>query len=50
MQENFSIRDRVLAWPLPVQWILYLGVIIVIMVFGTYGWGYDANDFIYGGF
>lgn len=50
MQESFCIRDRILAWPLPVRWVLYLGAITVIMVFGTYGWGYDANDFIYGGF
>lgn len=35
---------------LPVRWVLYLGAVTVIMVFGTYGWGYDANDFIYGGF
>lgn len=27
-----------------------VAVILVVLIFGTYGVGYDANDFIYGGF
>ena len=50
LQETISIRDRILKWPLLVRWGFYVGAIIILMVFGTYGWGFDANDFIYGGF
>ena len=50
LQENMCVRDRILKWSLPVRWAFYLGTIAVIMVFGTYGYGYNASDFIYGGF
>lgn len=50
MQETFCIRDRILTWPLLARWGFYLRAIIVIIIFGTYGWGFDANEFIYGGF
>lgn len=32
------------------RWFVYLLVICVIWVFGTYGFGYNAADYIYGGF
>ncbi|MBO7704034.1 MAG: hypothetical protein J6S26_06300, partial [Solobacterium sp.] len=33
-----------------VRYACYLAVILLILVFGTYGFGYDAQAFIYGGF
>ncbi len=33
-----------------VRWLIYLIAIWAIWIFGTYGYGYDAKDFIYGGF
>ena len=33
-----------------IRWIIYLGGIWSIWVFGTYGNGFDASAFIYGGF
>lgn len=32
------------------RWGVYLAGILCIVVFGTYGYGFDAKDFIYGGF
>ncbi|MGN1022948.1 MAG: MBOAT family O-acyltransferase, partial [Lachnospiraceae bacterium] len=46
----FAISDGVDGFPVPVRFLLELGLLAVIIVFGTYGAGYDANDFIYGGF
>ncbi len=34
----------------PVRWLIYLGLICCIFLFGTYGYGFSAGDFIYGGF
>lgn len=50
MQEKMCIRDKILQQPLLIRWILYIATIIVIYVFGTYGFGFNAQDFIYGGF
>lgn len=32
------------------RWLVYLAAITCIWIFGTYGYGFNANDFIYGGF
>lgn len=44
------LRDRILSQPLIARWVLYITAVVVIMVFGTYGYGFEASDFIYGGF
>lgn len=44
------LRDNILGYPLIIRWFLYILAIISIMIFGTYGYGYDAQSFIYGGF
>ena len=49
-QERLCIRDKILEQPLVIRWGIYLGAIAVIWVFGTYGFGFDAKAFIYGGF
>ena len=49
-QEKICIRNWVLRQPLIVRWVLYIGIILVVVVFGTYGYGFNAQDFIYGGF
>ena len=49
-EEGKSVSDKVMNQILPIRWAIYMISIIVIMVFGTYGFGFNAQDFIYGGF
>lgn len=49
-QQKCCIRDWLLEQHIFLRWFLYIGMAVVIMVFGTYGFGFDAQDFIYGGF
>lgn len=49
-EDGIHIRERILRCNLIVRWCIYIGAIIFVMVFGTYGYGYDAQAFIYGGF
>ena len=49
-EDGVRIRDQILECNLIVRWVIYIGAIIFIMVFGTYGYGYNAQAFIYGGF
>lgn len=51
MQEKgIAIRENILRAPIAARWGLYIGAILFIMIFGTYGYGFDAQAFIYGGF
>lgn len=49
-ERGIVIRDKILEAPLVVRWAFYIGTILFVMVFGTYGFGFDAQAFIYGGF
>lgn len=50
MQNGRSLRKAVANQNLPVRWLCYLLLIFSIIIFGTYGYGYNAADFIYAGF
>ena len=50
VQEKMSVRDWIARQHITIRWGLALGCIAVIVIFGTYGFGYDAQAFIYGGF
>lgn len=44
LREWFSKQNTV------IRWVIYLCAIWCIWIFGTYGFGFNAQDFIYGGF
>ena len=50
MQTRVCVRDKILEMPLMIRWILYIAAIMSIYIYGTYGFGFNAQDFIYGGF
>lgn len=49
-EKKICIRDWILQQHLLVRWAIYMTCILAIWIFGTYGFGYNAQDFIYGGF
>lgn len=49
-QEKRSLRVWFNNQMFLVRWIIYLAAICAIWIFGTYGFGFNAQDFIYGGF
>ncbi len=49
-ERGVDIKGKILSMPLPVRWSVYLIVIFTVMTFGYYGYGFDAQSFIYGGF
>ena len=43
-----SVRDKLeKKLPMPGRWILFTLLLLLILVFGAYGQGYDASQFIY---
>lgn len=49
-EHGVSISQTISFQPLLVRWGIYTLTVLVIAVFGTYGFGFNAQDFIYGGF
>lgn len=48
LQENgINIRDKIESKPLAARWTFYLIALTFLLVFGTYGPGYSASEFIY---
>lgn len=45
-----SLLMRVSKQTLIIRWSVYIGILVIIATFGIYGPGYDAAQFIYGGF
>ena len=45
-----TIGEWLLGQHLVTRWTVYICAVLIIVVFGTYGYGFDARDFIYGGF
>ena len=51
MQERGTkVSDKILKMPVIIRGSIYIFAIIFIMIFGTYGYGYNSQAFIYGGF
>ena len=51
LQEKMgSVRELIAGQNIVFRWVIYLFLIFAIIVYGTYGPGYDAQTFIYGGF
>lgn len=50
MQRKESVRDKVARKPLPVRWIIWYVLLFAVILFGCYGPGFSAGEFIYQGF
>ena len=48
--KKVSFGETILKQNIIIRWVIYLTVIAMIWVMGTYGNGFDAKAFIYGGF
>ena len=46
-QEKGSLRESVAGYNIVFRWLLYLGAVFAVLIFGMYGPGFNASDFAY---
>lgn len=49
-EKGYHLRETLAEQPLLFRWLVYYMAIFAILIFGSYGIGYDAQAFIYAGF
>lgn len=50
LQKSIKIRERLADKKLPVRWCIYYALLFAVILWGYYGPGYSAAEFIYQGF
>ena len=50
LQRKTEVGEWLLRQHLLLRWTVYIAAILLIVVYGAYGAGFDAQAFIYGGF
>ena len=46
-QKKASIRESIAAQGIVFRWLVYLGAVLAVIIFGIYGPGYNASSFVY---
>lgn len=46
-ERGMSVRAAVAEKPLVLRWVLILGLLAAVLIFGVYGEGYSASNFVY---
>ncbi len=49
-ERGIRIRERIAALPIACRWAVYMGAVLLVVIFGAYGPGFGEIDFIYAGF
>ena len=49
-ERSGSVRERLWLKPAVLRWAAFFGIFLIILLMGSYGFGYDANSFVYNRF
>lgn len=50
VQRSGSVRDKIATIAAPYKFVIWYGLFLIILIFGTYGIGFEASQFIYNQF
>lgn len=50
LQQKIKIRETLSQQPIVFRWVIYMGAVAVIFIYGMYGTDFDASSFVYGAF
>ena len=46
-EKGLQIRQKLAACPVVIRWMVFLGALFSVLIFGMYGTGHMAGTFIY---
>lgn len=46
-EKHIQIRERIAGFSILGRWCIYLGILMAVVLFGKYGYGFESSDFIY---
>jgi hypothetical protein len=46
-EKGIHIREKIAEQNLYFRWMLYIGAVVVVLIYGQYGVGYSVGEFIY---
>ena len=46
-EKGIQIREKISEYSIPLRWVFYYGLFFATLVFGVYGPGFHAGDFVY---
>ena len=49
-EKGISVNKGIASLPLPLRWLIFLGLLWAVIMLGIYGVGYDTSSFIYAQF
>lgn len=49
-EQGKDVRSYLAGFPMPVRWCCYYGILLVVLITGIYGGGYDTAAFMYQSF
>lgn len=49
-EQGKDVRAYLAGWPMPLRWCCYYGILLVVLITGIYGGGYDTAVFMYQSF
>ena len=49
-EKKVHVREKISGFVLPARWAVYIGLMLLVIIFGAYGPGYLEVDLIYAGF
>lgn len=50
LQQKGSVREMISSQSIGIRWILFIGLLLAVLIFGEYGSGFSSESFIYAQF
>ena len=46
-EKGIRVREKIAEQNLYFRWMLYIAAVVIVLIYGNYGSGYSASEFVY---